>query len=122
MEKNPDNPNALPCVNCVDIDMNKTRCGPDLEVDICPQCGGLWLDGGEFVTLVKLGHFYVENLKFSKVTFVGQNRERKCPHCNLDLIRTGNKKVPDLVYEKCPQCNGVWLDSKELQKLAKVYL
>jgi Zn-finger nucleic acid-binding protein len=35
----------LCCVKCTSI-LDKSMVG-DVEVDLCPKCGGLWLDYGE---------------------------------------------------------------------------
>jgi uncharacterized protein len=37
-----------------------------------------------------------------------------CPDCNTQLDTIHN---PDIVYEKCPKCLGIFLDSGELDKL-----
>ena len=39
-----------------------------------------------------------------------------CPRCNvvMDKIRK-----EDVVIDVCPDCNGMWLDDKEIDKLAE---
>jgi hypothetical protein len=39
----------LACVKCTSV-LDKARVG-DVEVDLCPSCGGLWLDHGEIERL-----------------------------------------------------------------------
>ena len=40
----------------------------------------------------------------------------KCPKCGADLEEINYQKV---VIDKCPDCNGIWLDSGELELLTK---
>jgi uncharacterized protein len=37
-----------------------------------------------------------------------------CPKCGSDLVEIKFKKVP---VDKCPECDGVWLDYGELEQV-----
>ena len=41
----------LTCVKCTSV-LDKARVG-DVEVDLCPSCGGLWLDKGDVEVLAE---------------------------------------------------------------------
>lgn len=41
----------------------------------------------------------------------------KCPKCGMDLIEVDYKRVR---MDKCPGCEGVWLDVGELDAVAKM--
>jgi Zn-finger nucleic acid-binding protein len=53
----------LLCPRCGDTELVKVKCGPELELDQCPQCRGLWLDTGELLKVKNLGDFYIKNLE-----------------------------------------------------------
>jgi len=40
----------------------------------------------------------------------------KCPKCGSDLEEINYHNV---MIDKCPECNGIWLDQGELELLAK---
>jgi Zn-finger nucleic acid-binding protein len=64
-----------------------------VEVDMCANCGGVWLDDDEFEDL--LGTV-------------------KCPNCNR-LMRS--RELRGIEYDMCPDCGSVWLDRGELGTL-----
>jgi hypothetical protein len=41
----------------------------------------------------------------------------KCPKCGMDLIEVDYKSIR---MDKCPGCEGVWLDGGELNAVAKI--
>jgi len=41
----------------------------------------------------------------------------KCPKCGMDLIEVDYKSIR---MDKCPGCEGVWLDSGELNAVANM--
>ena len=41
----------------------------------------------------------------------------KCPKCGMDLIEIDYKSIR---MDKCPGCEGVWLDAGELDAVAKM--
>jgi Zn-finger nucleic acid-binding protein len=114
--------NKLICVNCPEKELKKVQCEQDLTVDQCTGCGGLWLDSGELVTLLKIGDFYIKNLDTLKGNPVVINQgQRNCPLCQTPLKMMTNNKAPDVKIDRCPGCKGVWLDRGELYKLAEIY-
>ena len=40
----------------------------------------------------------------------------KCPLCNLDMR---SFMVQNVEIDKCPKCEGIWLDRGELEQLAE---
>jgi Zn-finger nucleic acid-binding protein len=61
-----------------------------VEVDMCTNCGGIWLDDNEFADL--LGTV-------------------KCPHCDRMMYI---REMRGVEYDYCPHCGSVWLDRGEL--------
>lgn len=85
--------------------------GPNIQIDICPKCNGVWLDHGEINKLLKdkkLSDYLTKN--------IGTQSKSKlvCPRCGglMDL-----EHADDVVVDVCLTCNGVWLDAGELEDL-----
>jgi Zn-finger nucleic acid-binding protein len=113
-----------PCVDCMGDDeilMQKTQCGPDLEVDRCPRCGGIWLDNGELETLAALGPFYTENLETPVASRAERNPDRHCPKCKKPLEIMRYDKMPEIEFDVCPKCGGLWCDAGELKAVCSKY-
>ena len=87
----------------------------DVEIDSCPACGGIWLDGGELEALV--GTPAPE--KAEPDADLGP-AELDCPVCVDKLIkdRYGHTAV---VVDKCPHGDGIWLDQGELAQVLAAY-
>jgi Zn-finger nucleic acid-binding protein len=112
----------LYCVNCPKSELKKVQCENDLTIDQCTVCGGLWLDSGELITLLKIGDFYIKNLDTLKGNPVTISQEQRyCPLCRSPLKMMTNNKAPDVKIDRCAKCKGVWLDRGELYKLADIY-
>ncbi|MFH2021430.1 MAG: zf-TFIIB domain-containing protein [archaeon] len=39
----------------------------------------------------------------------------KCPRCNINMKKIKKK---DVIIDVCDKCSGMWLDDKEIEKLA----
>ena len=85
--------------------------GPNILIDICPKCEGVWLDAGELQKMLK-----DKKLSDYLTKKIGTKSESKliCPRCGglMDIERAGDVEV-----DVCLTCNGVWLDSGELDDL-----
>ena len=109
----------LTCVKCTSV-LDKARVG-DVEVDLCPSCGGLWLDHGE---IERLGRGKNEDLTRLRSALTGtstpdaaSDTTTSCPAC------PGQLKEVDLGpvhIEYCGKCHGIFLDKGELDEAVKV--
>lgn len=102
----------LCCVKCNSV-LDKSRVG-DIEVDLCPSCGGLWLDRGEIERLAKVPRPEVDELR--KVLTGGaqagfSDTPSACPACPGKLTEA---RVGKVLVDVCNQCRGVFLDKGEL--------
>ncbi|MBM4041177.1 MAG: hypothetical protein FJ290_21965 [Planctomycetes bacterium] len=86
-----------------------------VEIDTCVGCGGVWLDGGELEALV--GRAVPP--KPTPDPDLGPP-DRDCPICVHKLIkdRYGRSQV---VVDKCPHGDGLWLDAGELAQILAAY-
>ncbi len=106
------------CVRCTSV-LDKATIS-DVEVDLCPSCGGLWLDAGE---LERLGRGDASALTELRQALGGSESpepasetESPCPACSAELHQT---KVASVTVDFCPSCKGVFLDKGELDAAVK---
>lgn len=110
------------CIDCSgeeEVAMEKTSCGPGLEVDRCPRCGGIWLDTGEMETLLKLGRFYIENLDQQTSFQKPISTTRLCPRCAIKLQPMIYERLKTIELDVCPRCGGIWCDTGELKLIGE---
>ena len=86
----------------------------NIEIDKCVSCLGVYLDKGELMTLTgnrPLHHLTTKHLG------IDSGSELLCPSCGsvMDDEHPGGVEI-----DVCLQCNGVWLDKKELDLLKKL--
>ena len=82
-----------------------------VELDTCSSCKGLYLDKGELLKLTS--NRPLHNLT-TKYLGVDSDSKLLCPGCGsiMDMEPVGEVEI-----DVCLQCNGVWLDSEELDYL-----
>lgn len=81
---------------------------PDVQLDRCPACGGLWFDYGE-LEQVTGRDARIEVLE-------GADTSRRCPRCTLTLTAVFlNGATP---VETCTACRGLWLDFTDVPDVA----
>ena len=85
-----------------------------VDIDKCKSCSGIYLDKGELMTLTgnrPLHHLTTKHLG------VDSDSEILCPGCGslMDDEYPGGVEI-----DVCLQCNGVWLDKKELDLLKDI--
>ena len=103
------------CVKCNSILDKATFQG--LEVDLCPKCGGLWLDRGEITRAAKLPPTELARLR-GLLTGAGgpppvpTENKAPCPACpgQLSEVVLGTVHV-----DYCGKCHGLFLDRGELE-------
>jgi len=103
------------------------RCGvplrPELknniEIDICPQCGGLWLDQGEFHLVTaestvyreeKLEEEYIRPVLPDTIEYI------PCVRCGKLMVRKNYARISGVIIDECGR-HGIWLDSGEMEKI-----
>ena len=88
--------------------------GPNIAIDICPKCNGIWLDSGELRKMIK-----DREVTDYLTRDIGTKSHSPliCPRCRniMDLER-----AEDVEVDVCLKCRGVWLDAGELEGLRKV--
>ena len=99
------------------VEMNKKEIdvfGPDIIIDVCPKCKGVWLDKGELNKILKdrkLSNYLTKHIGTKS------RSPMVCPRCGSTMdIET----VEDIEVDVCLFCGGVWLDKGELEDLQEV--
>jgi len=74
-----------------------------VEIDLCVNCGGVWLDGGEIEALTG------QNLLEGRVLM--------CPKCDLVML---TRSIGAVEVDYCFKCGGTWLDKGELETISAI--
>ena len=82
-----------------------------IEIDVCFDCGGIWLDEGELEALAGRGG--AELLAESRP--VRRGPRRRCLRCGRRMRRFRLGGEPGIVIDRC-RC-GIWFDHGELEQL-----
>lgn len=84
---------------------------PDLQLDRCAACGGVWFDAGE-----------AEEISRRKVSWVPSENPTglRCPGCG-DGLGSGRVKGR-FSGARCESCHGLWLDEAQLTALGSAKL
>jgi hypothetical protein len=98
----------------------------DVQVDGCPECGGIWLDHGELEAIEdRRENDYRAELKtipnyFDKSYAMALARSEgtyMCPRCERAMEKREYAFCSQVMIDVCPQCRGVWLHDDELSEL-----
>jgi len=116
-------------MNCPSCSHKLKRIKAKSEIlDICPRCKGIWFDSGELVDFVrdlaKSENILPEKTRLFERRQIHVSDEiaennKSCPRCNV-VMQTFNYCYDSNVFlEKCPDCNGIWADAKDVLKIAR---
>lgn len=107
--------NYRQCPEC--ITSMKTHLIDHVMTDICPQCGIIFLDPGEFSLLAPYDDFVKEEKDISAIPS-DTHAQRICPECldkTMDKIDFLNDS--GIILDVCSECGGTVLDPKELSSI-----
>lgn len=88
------------------------------KVDRCPQCNGIYFDAGELESILQLidcfNHTHLDEEDIQNLSEIETLRYVCCP-CDQQMME--KQEVGDIVIDICPQCQGIWLDNREISAL-----
>lgn len=88
-----------------------------IEVDRCPNCGGMWLDYGE---LDQLEDKVLDKDKLKgSLMFSSVESELVCPKCGRRMQRF-NYRAYRLELDGCEEGHGWWLDAGEERRVLEL--
>lgn len=91
----------------------------DEEYDICPRCGGLWLDRGEFHRATRESTVYRQEAvreDYHREGLQDPGAYIPCVRCGKVMNRKNFAKISGVLMDECVT-HGVWLDAGELDKI-----
>ncbi|MQY78973.1 MAG: hypothetical protein GH151_07235 [Bacteroidetes bacterium] len=91
----------------------------DNDLDICPECHGLWLDSCEFKRLTSIRDVYKDDsipYKFSKKPLENKKGYLPCPICGELMPRRNFRRISGVLIDICRD-HGIWLDPGELEQI-----
>ncbi len=106
------------CPRCSDILTTCTSEGIDIEV--CRGCEGTWLDADELKELAQKSSNKMQQCE-EAVVLESKNPagEMKCPKCpDVQLVAFIYAFDSGIELDRCPQCQGLWLDKSELEQVS----
>jgi len=116
---------TLACPNCHADMFHQVE--PDIAIELCPQCGGRFLDQGELNELVTglPGDIEQRSLIWTDMIHAVEGTlpqdkfpTRHCPVCeDQPMKKVGVTCGVDVVMDGCPECGGFFLDSGELESI-----
>lgn len=96
----------------------------DTEIDVCPQCNGLWLDRDEFEVLTAESTVYREERlrkEYSRPPLPEEIAYIPCVRCGKLMVRKNYALISGVIMDECGR-HGIWLDSGELEKIRQFIL
>jgi Zn-finger nucleic acid-binding protein len=112
---------ALSCPRCdtklVEERRTAAATGARIDVDVCPDCAGLWLDGVEVgQAFAALGE---HAMRVGDLLAAGAKRGHgigSCPRCRAETIEFPFFEVR---LDLCGACHGLWIDGDEIEAVAR---
>ncbi|MBA2542447.1 MAG: zf-TFIIB domain-containing protein [Deltaproteobacteria bacterium] len=108
---------TIACVKC-NTELEKSIVY-DVEVDVCRQCGGIWLDRGEIAALASMPDAELAELRAIDGGAPPARPAKgtlKCPACPGTLVE---KVIGAVLVDFCARCQGFHLDRGELDHAVK---
>ena len=93
-----------------------------VEVDRCVECGGTWLDAGEFIAIAGLDSALPDSFSRALVSAREVRRtRRRCPRCPRRLHEIELGRDPVIVLDRCRRGHGLWFDKGEMIALVRSF-
>jgi hypothetical protein len=104
------------CPNCKNTKWEKFNLG-GIIIDKCPNCKGLWFDGGELYQAIEKGVYYSSKIDSEKQIVNSPEIAKKCPRCKAAMKRIRRENV---YIDICADCKGIWCDEGEFRELSVI--
>jgi Zn-finger nucleic acid-binding protein len=89
------------------------------EVDLCRQCGGLWLDRRDFKRATRESSVYRNadlDKEFVRTPPNDPMQYIPCVRCGQVMNRKNFARISGVIIDECTH-HGVWLDAGEMEKI-----
>lgn len=102
------------CPRCERPTLEEALGPKGVVVDVCRDCGGVWLDKGEVYAYTDSPRKVFQALERSYRRTAPAGRD--CPRCREDL-REFQFPGSSLMLDACPKCGGNWFDPGEIERM-----
>ena len=90
----------------------------DITTEVCPKCGGVFLDKGELNILATGIKGDIELCSIDNDFHEDRFQQRSCPKCEAQQMTKVNLlRLSDLIFDYCWKCEGFFLDMGEIQEM-----
>lgn len=104
------------CPDCR-TEMKKDEEG-DITTDVCPKCGGVFLDKGELNTLATGMKGDIEYCSIDEDFHQDRFPQRSCPKClERQMTKVNLLRLSDVIFDYCSKCEGFFLEKGEVQEM-----
>lgn len=114
-----------PCPHCA-VPMRevaaRARSGYLILLDQCPQCGGIWCDRWELFPLAPEDAERIDAVDAAQLHAATSppRSPGRCPRCTAALRPFRDPLLPpDARIERCPVCDGMWMNRGELARVKR---
>jgi len=111
------------CSNCSASMIQETAHG--VEIGVCPNCGGVWLDGEELRTLMTSDPNVIQEIESSIHTQVDQKplgpSKLLCPIHKTLLDEYHYLYNSPVIVHSCPECGGMFIHGEDLPLMQQWY-
>ena len=90
----------------------------ELKLDQCFVCNGVWFDAGELDKYLAEQINIMDSPEVDRSLMEELNQKvGKCPRCQIDMAKKQAPKDPKVTIDFCEKCQGIWLDTGEIDRL-----
>jgi Zn-finger nucleic acid-binding protein len=93
--------------------------GALIQLDQCGKCGGIWCDKWELFPIDPDAAHMIDALDGALLVAraAGPAKQLYCPRCTAPLLECQDPLLPpDLLFDRCLRCEGVWLNRHEMAR------
>jgi Zn-finger nucleic acid-binding protein len=95
-----------------------TQEDPDITIEKCPDCGGVFLDKGELNALATGLSGNIEYCSIDKEHHPDDIATRSCPKCaHAQMHKVNLLRFSDIIFDFCRECEGFFLDKEESRRM-----
>ena len=100
-----------------------------IRIDSCDDCGGTWLDAGEFKQIIRAREVRFDPderravARAAKITGIELHKVDRtftCPSCGKRTAPVHYGGDSGIIIDRCAACHGIWLDQGELEKIQQL--
>ena len=84
-------------------------------VDRCIGCRGVWFDEGEMNEAIRSMKLRTAPEPPAAVVPRQSGAIGQCPRCGAGMETLQSRSAPQVEYDRCPRCGGVWFDPGEAE-------